>query len=406
MNGGIQPIKRRFCPAALIILFAVGCGFSTGKQEYEEGILAYGKGAYQEAANHFAAAVEENGDRAEYYLYYGFALTELGSYDAAVENFSKVILQKDFTSVQENNKRAYRGMGIAHYLAGNEERALENFYAALQGPLLVEMDEDIRSYLIQVNASLLERYRVAGELERARELCDELLSSYGESADLFRMRADLWMEEENYEAALTDFDAAVAAGDSRMSTLLGKLMALKALGRKEEADAVSAKIATMQPDNDDEVFAGALAAYSIGDYDTAKPALERLSLGGMLRADYYLAQIAILQQNYTQAVGYLRKLEEAGAKDAEFYYQMAVCLVHGGQYAEAEKYYGKLLDLGDASYARRQEKLYIVLLEKQGRYAQALERMEKYIKDYVTQQDEEYEEAQKEYEFLKRIQSE
>ena len=298
---GIQPIKRRFCPAALIILFAVGCGFSTGKQEYEEGILAYGKGAYQEAANHFAAAVEENGDRAEYYLYYGFALTELGSYDAAVENFSKVILQKDFTSVQENNKRAYRGMGIAHYLAGNEERALENFYAALQVPLLVEMDEDIRSYLIQVNASLLERYRVAGELERARELCDELLSSYGESADLFRMRADLWMEEENYEAALTDFDAAVAAGDSRMSTLLGKLMALKALGRKEEADAVSAKIATMQPDNDDEVFAGALAAYSIGDYDTAKPALERLSLGGMLRADYYLAQIAILQQNYTRS---------------------------------------------------------------------------------------------------------
>ena len=99
MNGGIQPIKRRFCPAALIILFAVGCGFSTGKQEYEEGILAYGKGAYQEAANHFAAAVEGNGDRAEYYLYYGFALTELGSYDAAVENFSKVILQKDFTSV-------------------------------------------------------------------------------------------------------------------------------------------------------------------------------------------------------------------------------------------------------------------------------------------------------------------
>ena len=73
---------------------------------------------------------------------------------------------------------------------------------------------------------------------------------------------------------------------------------------------------------------------------------------------------------------------------------------------EAEKYYGKLLDLGDASYARRQEKLYIVLLEKQGRYAQALERMEKYIKDYVTQQDEEYEEAQKEHEFLKRIQSE
>ncbi len=315
-------------------------------------------------------------------------------------------MPKDFTSVQENNKRAYRGMGIAYYLAGNEEEALENFYAALQVPLLDEMDGDIRSYLLQVNASLLERYRTDGELERARQMCDELLASYGETADIFRMRADLWMEEENYAAALEDFDAAIAAGDSRMSTLLGKMMALKALGREDEVRLVSSKIAAMEPGNDEEAFAGALAAYSIGDYDTAKPLLERLALSGMLRANYYLAQIGIMQKNYPQAVRYLRALEDAGAQDAELYYQMAVCLVEEGQYAEAEKYYGKLSELNDQSYARRQEKLYIVLLEKQGRYVQALERMEKYREDYITPQDGEYEEAQKEYEFLKRIQSE
>ncbi|MDE7324794.1 MAG: tetratricopeptide repeat protein [Lachnospiraceae bacterium] len=405
MSAGI-PAKKRFWLAAFLLLFAGGCGFSTGKQEYKDGVAAYERGAYREAAGYFAEAIEENEDRAEYYLYYGFTLIELASYDASVENFTKVILPKDFTSVQENNKRAYRGMGIAYYLAGNEEEALENFYAALQVPLLDEMDGDIRSYLLQVNASLLERYRTDGELERARQMCDELLASYGETADIFRMRADLWMEEENYAAALEDFDAAIAAGDSRMSTLLGKMMALKALGREDEVRLVSSKIAAMEPGNDEEAFAGALAAYSIGDYDTAKPLLERLALSGMLRANYYLAQIGIMQKNYPQAVRYLRALEDAGAQDAELYYQMAVCLVEEGQYAEAEKYYGKLSELNDQSYARRQEKLYIVLLEKQGRYVQALERMEKYREDYITPQDGEYEEAQKEYEFLKRIQSE
>jgi tetratricopeptide (TPR) repeat protein len=405
MNMGIFCRKKNFLIPVLLLVFLCGCGFSSGEEEYEQGIAAYERGAYREAADFFAQAIAENEDRAEYYLYYGFSLIELGSYEAAAENFEHIILEKDFTSVKENNKRAYRGAGIAYYLAENEEKALENFYAALQIPLLLDLDEDIRSYLLLVNSSLIERYQSVGELSRAREICDELLASYGESADLFRMRADLWMEEEDYGAALADFDAAVAAGDTRMSTLTGKLMALKALGREEEADLVSAQIVAMQPDNDEEAFAWALAAFSI-DYDTAKPTLERLAAGGMLRANYYLAQIYIEKEDYGQAINCLRMLEDAGALDVELCYQMAVCLTNAGQYDEALKYHGKLVEFADADYLRRQEKLYIVLLEKQGRYAQAYERIKKYMEDYITSEDTEYEEAIKEYEFLRQIMTE
>lgn len=403
-KGILAAWKRVWIPAVVFwLLFGCGCGFQTGEEEYERGVAAYAKGSYREAAQYFEQALAKNEDRAEYYLYYGFTLTQLGEYDRAVQNFACVILDKEFESVKENNKRAYRGAGIAHYLAGEEEEALSCFYAALQIPLLEELDEDIRSYMVQVNAALLERYRGNGELARAREMCDGLLMDYGESADIFRMRADLWMEEGAYEAALADFDAAIAAGDGRMGTLLGKLMALQALGREQEAAEVSAAIAAMEPTSDEEALSGAIAAFSIGDYDVAAKSFLRLAEKGVLQAEYYLSQLYMAREAYGQALGSLRVLEQKGVDSAELYYQMAISLLKTGDTAGAVQYYRKLEEKADESYQRRQEKLYIVLLEEQGDYAGAYERLGQYLAAYVTEQDAEYAEAQKEYEFLRRV---
>ncbi len=399
-------MKKRKCwlaVAVVLLICCCGCGFGTGEKEYERGAEAYERGSYREAAQYFEQAIEANEDRAEYYLYYGFTLTQLGEYAKAVQSFERVILDKDFGKVKENNKRACRGAGIAHYLAGEEEEALSCFYAALNIPLLFELDEDIRSYIVQVNAALVERYRAAGDLSRARGICDGLLEDYGESADLFRMRADLWMEEEAYEAALADFDAAIEAGDTRMGTLLGKLMALSALGREEDAAVVSAKIAVMEPHDDEEALAGAVALFSIGDYAAAAKAFVALAGKGVLQADHYLVQLYMEQGAYTQALEHLRVLEGKGTDGAELYYRTAVCLLMSGDTAGALQYYGKLEQKGDAAYLRKQEKLYIVILEKQGDYAAAYEKMGQYLSEYVTEQDPEYEEAHKEYEFLKRV---
>lgn len=391
----------RLLAGCTLLLLLGGCG--NGGSEYEKGIAAYENGQYEEAAGYFEEALAANGDKAEYYLYYGFAQLQLGQYGAAAESFERVILDKDFDSIKENNKKAYRGAGIAYYLAGEEEKALERFYAALNLPVLTELDEDIRSYMLKVNAALLERCRSEGELAAARELCSGLLLEYGESSDLFRMRADLWMEEEAYEEALADFDAAISAGDERMSTLLGKLTALQALGREEEAQTVSAQIAAMEPQNDEEAYAAAVAAFSIGAYDTAEAEFKRLAQGGMLQAYYYLAQLCMEKEDYGGAAEYLRVLENEGEGSAELYYQTAVCLLNDGRTDEAAQYYEKLAKEQDTSLARRQEKFFIVLLQKQGRYGEAYERMEDYLAEYVTQQDAEYEEAQKEYEFLRRV---
>ena len=80
---GIFCRKKNFLIPVLLLVFLCGCGFSSGEEEYEQGIAAYERGAYREAADFFAQAIAENEDCAEYYLYYGFSLIELGSYEAA-----------------------------------------------------------------------------------------------------------------------------------------------------------------------------------------------------------------------------------------------------------------------------------------------------------------------------------
>lgn len=396
--------KKQSGKALFTVILSVSmtsCALSTGARDYEKGVLAYQSGEYEKAAGYFTDALEKNSDRAEYYLYYGFTLLELGEYAQAAENFEKVIQEKEIAAVRENNKRAYRGAGIAYYMAGENAKALSSFYAALQYEELPELDEDIRTYMMQANAKQLEIYRAAGALDKALEACGSLLEEYGTSADLYRIRADISMERADYESALADFDLAIEAGDMQMGTLLGKLQALQALGREEEARLVSEKIAGMTPANDGEALAAAIAAFTLREYDNAGTALQELYDNGITEAGYYLAQIAIAQEDYAAAFEYLGGREEQGVISAELYYQLAFCSLELNRTEQAAEYYQKLADMQDASYLRKQEKLYIVLLEHQGKWQEALERMEQYIDDYITEEDEESEEAGREYEFLK-----
>ena len=388
----------------IVMLSSFGaCSLDPGQEYYEDGIKAYYSGDYRQAAKDFYEALEKNSDRAEYYLYYGFALIELERYDEAAKNFESVILDKEFQNVQENNKKAYRGAGIAYYLAGDEEQALSCFYAALNIDFLAEYNDDIRDYIVQTNTKMLSDYQQSGELSEALLLCERLLSEFGESMDLYRMRADIYMEQGQYEDALREFELAIHAGDDRMGTLVGKLLALRELKRTKEAEQAAAELSKITPENDQEALSKAIAQFSVGDYTTAERTLLELHEKGFQEASYYLAQICIAKEDDSAAKGYLMELVNAGGQDAELYYQLAAVNIRLNKIKEAKEYYEKLTAIGDSAWQRGQDKLYIVLLEKQGMWDDAYFYMKKYMQDYITQEDKEYEEARKEYLFLERI---
>ena len=387
----------------VILVFLNACSLDPGQEHYERGIEAYNSGDYRQAAKDFYEALENNGDKAEYYLYYGFSLIELGRYDEAAQNFECVILDKEFQNVQENNKKAYRGAGIAYYLAGNAEQALSCFYAALNIDLLAEYNDDIRAYIIQANTKMLSNYQKSGELSKALLLCEQLLAEFGESMDLYRMRADIYIEQEQYEEALKEFELAIQAGDHRMGTHLGKLLALRKLGRTAEAEEVIAELSKITPTSDQETLSKAIVEFSSGDYNKAEKTFLELHEKGFQETSYYLAQICIEKGDDLAAEGYLMELVDADLQNAELYYQLAAVNIRLDRVKEAKEYYEKLVAVNDAAWQRGQDKLHIVLLEKQGMWDEAYFYMKKYMQDYITQEDKEYEEARKEYLFLERI---
>lgn len=396
-----KKIMAGFIAAAMLMLNA--CASDPGEKDYRRGAEAFAAEDYEKAEKYLKDALAKNPDKAEFYLYYGFTLTELGRYEEAAENFERVILEKSFDFVQDNNKRAYRGAGIARYYAGEYMQALEDFYAALQIERLKELDDDIREYMLRTQAALLDRYRSDGELEKALELCETLLSQYGESKDIYRLRADIFMEQKRYEEAAAEFVKARERGDERVSTLLGELLAWQAAGDEEKLKSISARLAEVTPQSEEEMLAAGIAAYSLKEYTAAREQLESLYVNGNPEAAYYLAQVDIAEGDYSSAVEYLATVEQAKGGNAELYYQMALCYLNEEQTGMAAKYLTKLEETGDLSFLRGQEKLNIALLEKQSRWQEAYDRMKEYMELYIDENDAEYEEASRELEFLTRI---
>ncbi|MDE7298276.1 MAG: tetratricopeptide repeat protein [Lachnospiraceae bacterium] len=397
--------KKGYIAALLAAMLsgACACAADSGEKEYERGVAAYEAQNYKEAAEQFAAALEKNEDKAESYLYYGYALLALGSYEEAAGQFEQVILDKSFPAVQENNKRAYRGAGIAWYRAGEAEKAISCFYAALNIEQLPEYDEDIRAYLAQTNSLLLQGQRERGEFSEMLSLCGRLLEEFGGSKELYRLRADIYMEQEQYEEALAEFELALSAGDEGMGTLLGKLTALRELGREAEAAQAAGRLAAMTPENDEEALAGAIAAFSVGDYRTAGTMFSSLYENGRSEAGYYLAQLRMAEEDYSGAAAYLEELKRAGAADEEIYYRLAVCMLELDRTEEAAGYYERLSEPDGAEQRRRRDRVYIALLEKQSRWSEAKDAMADYLKDWAAAGDEEHEAAAREYEFLSRL---
>lgn len=378
------------------------CTAVSGEREYGLGVEAYEARNYKRAAEHFSAAVEKNGDKAEYHLYYGYALLALGSFEKAAEEFEQIVLDKDFSSVQENNKKAYRGAGIALYRAGQAEKALACFHAALSIEQLPEYDEDIRAYIAMTNAQLLADFRERGALSEALALCTSLLEEFGGSPELYRLRADIYMGQEQHEKALAEFDLALSAGDGRMSTLLGKLCALQNLGRKEEAVQAAQGLSAVTPENGEEAFSGAVAAFAVGAFETADVLFSSLYENGSVEAGYYLAQLRMTEGDYSGAVPYLEELDKAGAADNEVCYRLAVCMLKLNRTEEAVRYYGRLSET-EGEQERRRDRLHIALLEQQSLWSEAKKAMADYLKEWAAEGDAEHEAAVREHEFLSRL---
>lgn len=381
---------KHLCIVGCVVLTLTGCSLQPANRNYKKAVSAYDNGEYEEAETYFKKAIEGNEDKAEYYIDYGFNLIQMGRYEEALKQFDRVIMDNDITMVKENNKKAYRGKGIAYLRMNQYTEALEAFDLALEITELKSLDEDLLFYKGQT-------LEYEGQYEKGIEIYTELIEKNDKDASLYSARANLYRKMGEYDASLADYEKALSYEKSNFDLYFGKFSVLKELGKNEEASSTLEEAANITVNSEKDKFNLAKVHFYQENYEVAKSEFQTAISDGFTEANYFLGEISMAEKNYKEALTYYDAYESAGnTLSAMYYNQRLVCYLNLEDYTNAAKALKQAKTYSTASIAQQLLRNEIVLLEKTGDFTNALNKMEAYMKEYTVD-----EETKKDYEFLK-----
>lgn len=382
-------MRRRLLRLAAGIGMALmlgGCG--KAGEYYEKGQAAFDDGQYESAVLYYTKALEENPHKAEYYIGQGYAYLGMKQYEQARTAFLSAVLEQELELTRQNNKRAWRGIGITYYEEADYTGARAYFEKALEETLLPEMNADLQMYL----ADTLE---CEGDYVAAIAVYDTLLAGEREYAAGYRARAYMEYVLGKYEESLSDYESAIALEPDNFDLYFGKYNVLGKLNRTTEQRALLAVLTGIENPTAEDSYIIAKARYFSGEYEQALTELVAAVENGYEDAHYYIGEILRERSDYGEAVyHYTAYISGSGAGDAAAYNQMAVCLLRQERYAEALETVRAGQELSDALHGKQLLFNEIVILEKMGdyntAYAKAAAYAEKYPEDSRGQEEAEF----------------
>lgn len=358
---------------ALVLL--AGCNAAAAKYN-RSGEKYFKKGDYEAAALNFSSAVTENPNRSDYIINYGMALVAGGRYEEAIEQFDKVIMNKNILIVRQNNKRALRGKGIAFYGMEKFKEALECFDAALKISELSALNLDILYYQ---GCALIK----TGGFAEAVQAFDRIIGEYDKDAAAYAQRAHALYKAGEYEKSLEDFDMAISLEPRRFSYYFGKYRVLLSMGDEAGAADVLAQAAGIEAKSGQDRFNLARVHFYQGLYKQARDEFGECLVDGFPESNFYIGETYYMEKDYSTAVFYYDKyIKEGNAGNPEVYNQAACSKMKLGEYEEAIRYLNMGKDIGDEDLLRAIRKNEIVAYEYLGKFDKALEKLEEYIKEY------------------------
>ncbi len=370
-------MRIRFLAAlalGITVLSLGGCG--KAEEYYESGLVSAGEADYETALLYFSKALEENPNKAEYYIEQGHTYAALERYDEARTALESAIVERDLELTRKNNKRAWRAIGITYYREGKYTEAKTFFEKALEEELLPGLNADIRMYL----ADTLE---CEGDFVAAIAMYDELLKERTDYAAGYRARAYMSYVQGDYERSLSDYDAAIALTPEDFDLYFGKYNVLEKLGRGAEQAELLKVITTIQNPTTEDAYFIAKAQYFSGEFDTALTGLSAAAENGYEDAHYYLGEIYHARSDYGEAVfHYKQYMDGSGATDAAAYNQAGICLLKQEKYEEALEMLREGQRLSDALHGKQLLFNEVVILEKMGDYNTAYEKAVEYRNRY------------------------
>ena len=358
----------------LVVSALTGCN-SAGKYD-NDGKKYFSQGKYEEAADSFLKAIDQNPNRTDYYIDYGMTLTALGRYEDAIAQFDQAYQDKDIGIIKKNNKKLLRGKGIAYFYSGQYEKALEQFELALQVNELSELNRDILYYK---GSSL----RAIGSYDLAVEAYDAILSEDEALVPAILLRANCYQIMGDYENSLQDYERVIALEPDNYDGYFGKYSVLLEQGRETEAAEVLEETAAIGGETLEDRFNQAKLHYCQGDPEAALTELEESYTDGFTEAYFYMGEIYREKKDYQKAVYYYETfLSEEKDPGPAVYNQLGYCLMKQGNHSKAIEYLEKGITINPAGAIKTLEKNEIIAYEGIGEFATALDKLREYLAVY------------------------
>lgn len=396
MFHGIKRSRKKYVLVLItggILLGTSGCG--KADKAYDRAMELAESAKYEKAVDSFEEAIQENSEKAEYYIGYGMTLNYLARYEDAIEQFQKAYQEVDNKISRQNNKQLYYGEAVSYYGLHDYDKTVEQCEKALEIKEVEDMNGDIYSAL-----ALAQWFQ--GKKEEAIQTYTKLLKENPADTKGYLQRAELEMDQGDLDAAGDDYDQAIKQDEKCYDAYFGRYEVYMAKGQEDAAKETLEKITSMNAREKEEKLQTGRAYYVLGDYEQAESHLKDAIKDKCTEGNYYLGMIRMDQEDYEGAMKYFAEYVEGRTGDAagltipEVYNQMAGCAMELQEYDKAETYLQQGLDLGTTSAYQGLLKNQVILFEKRGEYKKARKAAKTYLEAWP-----EDEEMNKELKFIK-----
>lgn len=327
-----------------VMLAVTACSMDKGTKEYNQGVAALKSGDYQKAYELIGKAISKNTEEPLYYINYGTALVQLARYDEAVSSYQKAISTGVEQENLENNKRAYRGLGIACYYQKKYDESEKYLKKALEISELPDLNMDAYLYLGAVQ----------------------------------EMKNDM-------QNAMVTYGSALSLDNTKISAYAGKYKAETALGMYDEAEDTLRAGLRQEPKTVEDKYMYARLQFYNKEYEDSVAAFEEAK-ETYVESYLYLGQIYMQQDEYDKAIESFSSYTDNGGNvdNLVLCKQFAKCYMKQEKYKKAVTWLDSGAEL-DASDAQLQDLRYdqITAYEKLEDTTKALKLAKKYADIYT-----------------------
>lgn len=290
----------------------------------------------------------------------------------------------------EDERLVCRGFGLAYMGLSQYEDAIEYLERALQlsDGTPKDIDYDINFYLATA-------YFRNGQSDDAISTYDAILALHPKEKEAYYLRGCVKLYSGDFEAAVSDFDSAIALDSDDYNRLIQIYEVLTDNGYKDVGREYLQKAIADNEKSMDNYDLGRIYYY-MEDYENAREYLLKVKISSDYEAALYLGRTYEALGDYNYASSIYNDYTLIDQSKAEIFNQLGLCRMQMGEYELALSSFQEAMNIEDNDIMQSLKFNEIVAYEYLEDFKTAAALMSDYLKSYPDDKD-----AQREYKFLK-----